>query len=178
MKIQFIGTITRQESGEWLFPRVKPKRGESSHIPLSSEVGLELVEKADREPLVIHAASGTVLYRRHVVQVSHVRGLSLDEILLHVKHKVLSRERAFRKMQQEVDAFENFERLSSVPREPVAAAVRMFVWQRDGGKCVRCGSQERLEFDHIIPVVKGGSSTERNIQLLCETCNRSKGIEV
>ena len=51
----------------------------------------------------------------------------------------------------------------------------MFVWQRDEGKCVRCGSNERLEYDHIIPVSKGGSSTKRNIQLLCELCNRSKG---
>jgi len=40
---------------------------------------------------------------------------------------------------------------------------------------VKCGRQERLEYDHIIPLVKGGSNTERNIQLLCESCNRSKG---
>ncbi len=53
--------------------------------------------------------------------------------------------------------------------------VRLKVWRRDLGKCVKCGSQEKLEFDHIIPVSKGGSNTERNIQLLCEKCNRAKG---
>src|SRR5437660_12220301 len=49
--------------------------------------------------------------------------------------------------------------------------VRLFVWQRDGGKWVLCGKQERLEYDHVIPVAEGGSNTERNIQLLCDTCN-------
>ena len=63
-------------------------------------------------------------------------------------------------------------------RERVPESVRIYVWRRDEGKCVRCGSQQRLEYDHIIPVDKGGSSTERNIQLLCEMCNRQKGTSI
>lgn len=63
-------------------------------------------------------------------------------------------------------------------REAIPERVRIFVWRRDGGKCVRCGSNERLEFDHIIPVSEGGSNTERNIQLLCEPCNRSKSATI
>ena len=60
-------------------------------------------------------------------------------------------------------------------REPIPDDVKMFVWQRDGGKCVRCGSNRNLEFDHIIPVSMGGANTARNLQLLCEGCNRAKG---
>lgn len=52
--------------------------------------------------------------------------------------------------------------------------VQRDVWRRDGGRCVECGSKERLEYDHIIPFSKGGSNTVRNIQLLCEGCNRKK----
>ena len=60
-------------------------------------------------------------------------------------------------------------------REPIPDRVKTAVWRRDEGRCVTCGSQARLEFDHIIPVVRGGSNTARNLQLLCESCNRSKG---
>jgi 5-methylcytosine-specific restriction endonuclease McrA len=40
------------------------------------------------------------------------------------------------------------------------------------------GSQENLEFDHIIPLSQGGANTERNLQLLCEPCNRAKGAAI
>lgn len=63
-------------------------------------------------------------------------------------------------------------------REPIPEDVTMFVWRRDGGKCVKCGSQEKLHFDHIIPHSKGGSDTERNLQLLCEACNLEKSDKI
>jgi hypothetical protein len=56
--------------------------------------------------------------------------------------------------------------------------IKVAVWQRDRGRCVKCGSNQNLEFDHIIPVALGGSSTERNVQLLCERCNREKGADL
>lgn len=63
-------------------------------------------------------------------------------------------------------------------RAQISDDVKAFVWNRDGGCCVRCGGRERLEFDHIIPVALGGANTARNLQLLCEPCNRSKGASV
>ena len=52
------------------------------------------------------------------------------------------------------------------------------VWRRDQGKCAGCGSREKLEYDHIVPASRGGSKTARNVELLCETCNRSKGDRI
>lgn len=63
-------------------------------------------------------------------------------------------------------------------REPIPQKVKDEVWRRDGGRCVLCGSQENLEFDHIIPLSKGGSNTVRNIQLLCQKCNREKSNKI
>jgi hypothetical protein len=63
-------------------------------------------------------------------------------------------------------------------REKIPQDVMDRVWNRDGGKCVQCGSQKGLEFDHIIPFSKGGANTYRNLQLLCEKCNREKSFKI
>lgn len=60
----------------------------------------------------------------------------------------------------------------------ITQEVKDKVWNRDGGKCVECGSNQNLEFDHIIPFSKGGANTYRNLQLLCEPCNRSKSASI
>ena len=60
-------------------------------------------------------------------------------------------------------------------RERIPESVRHEVWRRDQGRCVVCSSQEKLEFDHIIPLSKGGANTARNIELRCEYHNREKG---
>jgi len=51
--------------------------------------------------------------------------------------------------------------------------VRLFCVQQ--GKCAACGSAgERLELDHIIPLSRGGSNEDENVQLLCRPCNAEK----
>ena len=60
----------------------------------------------------------------------------------------------------------------------ITQKVKDDVWNRDGGKCVECDSNENLEFDHIIPHSKGGANTYRNIQLLCQDCNRTKSAKI
>ncbi len=67
---------------------------------------------------------------------------------------------------------------SDLKREPIPQEVLDRVWNRDGGKCVKWGSQEQIEFDHIIPFSKGGSNTYRNLKILCEQCNREKSNSI
>jgi len=63
-------------------------------------------------------------------------------------------------------------------REAIPRSIQTDVWQRDGGKCVQCDSNQKLCFDHIVPFSKGGSNSYRNLQLLCEQCNLSKGNRI
>jgi hypothetical protein len=63
-------------------------------------------------------------------------------------------------------------------RVAISSNVKREVWRRDQGHCARCGSRENLEYDHIIPVAKGGSNTARNIELLCQECNRKKSDKI
>lgn len=44
-----------------------------------------------------------------------------------------------------------------------------------GGVCAKCGSQEDLQLDHIIPISLGGRHATHNFQILCRSCNSSKG---
>jgi hypothetical protein len=105
-----------------------------------------------------------------------VKGIcSQDEAKLLVLEKV-------RKLRSQVD-YLKFRQESSddnleYERLPIPEEVRNEVWRRDQAKCTRCNSVFKLEFDHIIPVSRGGSNTARNIQLLCEICNRQKSDSI
>ena len=41
-------------------------------------------------------------------------------------------------------------------------------------KCFNCGSTDRLELDHHIPLSKGGKLIEGNVVILCKSCNSGK----
>jgi len=98
---------------------------------------------------------------------------------LEVKALLLKRERdKERRLKRAKALMEQEEAILAARREQIPDEVKIFVWRRDGGRCVKCGSKENLEFDHIIPISKGGSNTARNIQLLCEKCNREKGNSI
>jgi hypothetical protein len=57
----------------------------------------------------------------------------------------------------------------------IPSSVKLAVWKRDKGRCVICGSQDNLHFDHVIPYAKGGSSlVSENIQILCAKHNLEK----
>jgi hypothetical protein len=93
-----------------------------------------------------------------------------------VKALILEAENKFKaKIARAVALQEQVAIIEGPKRRAIPDTIKVLVWQRDKGKCVRCGGNRLLEFDHIIPVSMGGANTARNIQLLCEGCNRTKG---
>lgn len=59
--------------------------------------------------------------------------------------------------------------------------IKMRVVRRDNHTCQECGKHlkdNEVEFDHIIPLSKGGSTEEHNIRLTCYDCNRNKSNNV
>jgi hypothetical protein len=64
-------------------------------------------------------------------------------------------------------------------RRVIPTSVKLVVWKRDGGKCVRCGATDELHFDHILPYSKGGTSIKpENVQLLCARHNLQKSDRI
>jgi len=63
-------------------------------------------------------------------------------------------------------------------RTAIPDDMKLLVWQRDQGRCVKCSSNVELQFDHIIPVSLGGASTPENLQILCGKCNRAKSNSI
>ena len=63
-------------------------------------------------------------------------------------------------------------------RKNIPSNLRKIIWKRDNGRCIKCGSQNDLHFDHIIPVSKGGGTSIENLEILCEECNLSKSNKI
>ena len=52
--------------------------------------------------------------------------------------------------------------------------------REQGGRCVYCPTEfigRSYHVDHILPLVLGGGNDRSNIQILCPTCNLSKGSQ-
>ena len=68
-------------------------------------------------------------------------------------------------------------------RSLMTTALREKIKERDDYTCKKCGISTKnephllLEIDHIMPLAKGGMTTENNLQTLCWRCNRSKGTK-
>lgn len=67
----------------------------------------------------------------------------------------------------------------------IPSAIKHEVWLRDGGGCTyaeattgkRCPSRFKLEFDHIVPLAKGGDHSAANLRLRCFAHNQLHAIE-
>lgn len=77
-----------------------------------------------------------------------------------------------------------FKKSAAGQRALMTSKLRQHIKERDHFTCKYCGASIEkepnllLEIDHIVPVSKGGLTTEDNLQTLCWRCNRKKGSKV
>ena len=64
------------------------------------------------------------------------------------------------------------------PRVPISAKLRREVMERDGYRCVDCGSQKHLQVDHKLSVFHGGETEIDNLKTRCRDCNLAKGTDL
>ena len=88
-------------------------------------------------------------------------------------------------VQIEPDAARHLNGVGTLHRAHMPSWVRQAVFFRDRGQCMLCrrdltgllafGGENVGNYDHIVPLAKGGQNDLTNIQLLCEGCNLGKG---
>ena len=124
--------------------------------------------------------AGIFIFRNQIfiAETTYLEGTSEEEAILLIKKQVYSDDNRLRRLRQEVETIERVINQSGTKRIAISDTVKLLVYTRDEGKCVRCESKEKLHFDHIIPVSKGGGNSENNIQLLCEYCNLQKSDKI
>ena len=61
-------------------------------------------------------------------------------------------------------------------RKSIPIKLRAEVFRRDNHTCLKCGAEDGLSIDHILPVSRGGQNTIDNLQTLCMPYNISKGV--
>jgi 5-methylcytosine-specific restriction endonuclease McrA len=65
-------------------------------------------------------------------------------------------------------------RIDSKQKNGVYSVSKKFLKNLYSSNCFYCGSLEKIEADHVIPISRGGVHSEGNLVPACMTCNRSK----
>ena len=102
-------------------------------------------------------------------------GLAPDDVLALVHDRRMRAQRKLERAHASMSAgqLDTKARRNGIPRE-----VKLAVFERDGGRCVECGSNFDIQYDHVIPHSLGGADSVQNLQILCAPCNKSKGASL
>jgi 5-methylcytosine-specific restriction endonuclease McrA len=171
-------SATFEKTGAWIFARYRFVSGKLvAPKSLSAAAYERLLRLAEDEPQLVLDD----LERKRRWWFFAGEAYREDEGYDATQMKALIRERQgqkTRRVRRAVALMQQHDPPASPQRDVIAEEVRLAVWRRDAGRCVSCGSKERLQFDHVIPVALGGAGTVENLQLLCGTCNCAKGASL
>jgi len=159
-------------SGRWFFRRLEVTSSGGAHFEFSGSALDRLETAHEAGPALVGSEGPRQLWWADDAWYWDNEELTSEEVALTLWDRERRRSGRFERLRRlrlrEDDA-------EGARRERIPIEVREFVWARDEGRCVSCGAEDDLQFDHVIPVARGGGNTEANVQILCGTCNRRKG---
>ena len=151
--------------------------GKTSHrlYKLRAEDYSELREQANAKPILLlplHDRHYWWFQSRFYIDIDSLNEAEVTALLI-TRHQRERQHIANAQATVTLSGPSQHSRRTTIPED-----VKQLVMIRDGGKCTHCGSTVELQFDHIIPIARGGSSNPENLQILCGPCNRRKGTGV
>lgn len=170
-------------SSAWKFDLIIGKGPGERRIELDLPPLLSKSQPHDAPIFLSNEKATSLIYfrdRLFLAERNILRESERTEVILRIKKAVYDEQEELSSLRAAVANLEaaiEFQK-SGPRRDPIPEDVKILVWARDGGYCVRCGSKQDLHFDHIIPVSKGGGNSEANIQILCQFCNLLKSDKI
>ncbi|MCJ7824976.1 MAG: HNH endonuclease [Anaerolineales bacterium] len=151
-------------------------KGKKIHVRLSTDMWTRIfmyrVTNVGTHRLLSHAEYGHLYVHIPAGYDPRVWYFASEQLPTEVMEPIIDKMMAHRLKEMEI---ETGSVVLEQQRQPIPRAVQILVWQRDGSKCVQCGSQEDLELDHVQPPSQGGSNKAGNLQVLCAKCRGEKG---
>src|SRR5512136_2320332 len=163
VQVEVVGELVRGPSGESRIAITAAERDGSR--PAAEPIADDLARRQLTHPCESSDGSGIWLYRDCVIRVTGAPA-DQEELLLRIEHAVLRYRQELDELRRELQR----ETGTEAGDETIPEDVRLFVWRRDGRRCVMCGREGRLVFQHFIPPDEGGSNAASNVQLLCQQC--------
>lgn len=145
---------------------------------MSPELAAHLSEICGVEPVQVAATHERNYWAYEQLYYWENAGYSPRDIMALVHHRKRREERHLQHATTLLDHEQGGQVPSQRRRQPIPRVVKHAVFRRDDGRCVECGSNFDIQYDHVIPFSMGGSSTVENLQLLCAACNQSKGARL
>ncbi len=168
------GEVNWSRSGPSLRPEVRSEgldHPRSEPAPAAKPYFLLKVALGEGTHAKLERAQVLLAHRVRVGEVAEVLDRALDALLTTLERR--------RGSADPVRAREPMERANRTNGRGIPLAIRREVWARDRGRCTftsptghKCSTERGLEFDHVLPVARGGESTAENLRLRCRGHNQ------
>lgn len=138
------------------------REGRLEDRPRRIKMELFPYDSFDVDPMLEELQTGGFLVRYIFDEVRYI------QLVNFVKHQ----DPHYREKASEIPPPDGHE--NKITATNVTRTQRARILERDNYTCQQCDSKEHLCVDHVIPVSRGGDSSDDNLQILCLPCNTKK----